>query len=197
MPVQQACFRWQLVVAHVLVPDELGVTEAPDCFPTHGDIGDDCDLWERHHHPLARRGRRRHVEFSEPAREGDQGVVVEPFTTEAQYEVVIPGLVNVSENLVVDFAGDIETPDVGTERCPRRKHLNAARVILVHMSLSTSFAMWRVRPDAGMKALLHHGAPAALSARILHKARGVLNSYPSQSSRKLGLAVPRHGAATR
>ena len=71
-----------------MVSDDLGTTEAPDCFTIHDDIGDDCDLWGRHHHTLARR----HVESSEPAREGDQGVVVELLITEAKYEVVIPGL---------------------------------------------------------------------------------------------------------
>ena len=42
---------------------------------------------------------------SEPAREGDQGVVVELLITEAKYEVVIPGFVNVSETLVVGLTG--------------------------------------------------------------------------------------------
>jgi hypothetical protein len=120
------------------VPDELGVAEAPDCFPTHNDIGDDCDLGERRHHPLARRGRRRHVELSEPPREGDQGVVVEQLASEAQYEVIVPRLVNISENLVVDLAGEIETPYVGTEGRAGGNHLNAARIVLIHMSLSTS-----------------------------------------------------------
>jgi hypothetical protein len=67
---------------------------------------------------------------------------------EAQYEVIVPGLVDVSESLVVIPAGEIETPDVGTEGCAGGNHLNAAPIVLIHVSLSTSFSMSRVRAAA-------------------------------------------------
>ena len=118
------------------MPDELGVTKAPDCFPTHDDIGDDCDLWERHCHSLARRGRRRHVEFAEPAREGNQGVVVEPLTPEAKYEVIVPGLVNVLEQCCRRSCRRDRTADVGAKGCAGWNHFNSARTVLAHRLLS-------------------------------------------------------------
>ena len=55
----------------------------------------------------------------------------------AQHEVVVPGLVDVPKYLVDDLAGQIESPDVRTQSCPCRKHLDAAFAALPNGYLLT------------------------------------------------------------
>jgi hypothetical protein len=130
-------------LAHVLVPDGSGADSR--LLSTHDDIGVTATSGADAIRSPARASAPCRV--LEPARKVTKALSSSRWP-EAKYEVVIPGLVNVSEDLVVYLAGEIETPDVGTEGCVGGNHLNAAPIVLIHMSLSTSFARSRVREAA-------------------------------------------------
>src|SRR5262249_13256777 len=62
--IEEARLRGQLVVAHVLMPNELRISEASSRLPIHDNIGDDSDFGEGHRHTLAGWWDRRHVELA-------------------------------------------------------------------------------------------------------------------------------------
>src|SRR5436190_11526326 len=102
--------------------------------------------------------------------------------------MIVPGFVDLCENPVVDLAGQIEPPDVGTESRSCRKHLDAARAALGHRSLPTSFTLCGVCKNRKTDQVC---SCAACNGWQSQKCRELLGCFePRKSHDAAGVALP-------
>ncbi len=114
--VKETRRRRHRTVREVRMPAHLGVAVAADELAVLLDIGDDVDFRMFRDPGSARGVRRRHVEFAEAPSEGHEPHIVQILVSHDQHQVVVPRLLDLGDDRIVEIVRTIDAKDLGAER---------------------------------------------------------------------------------